>query len=173
MCHSPSPSCVTRFAVMCHFSVFAVVSSPPSSPSRAPPTRRCACLSPAICQVSPTLPLSALPAVAIIRPSSPSPVNRPPTPSPATGDHTTPPPSHSRRQYIIYSQRRHRPPRLAAATSVRRAPIACQPATHTSRPCPLPSQNAPVIVLRTPGTVAARRADPLRLKFSVNYLHVR
>lgn len=61
MCHPPSLSCVIRL-------VFAVMSSLPCRRLTRHPTRRCACPSPAICQVSPTLPPSALPAGAVIRP---------------------------------------------------------------------------------------------------------
>lgn len=171
MCHSPSPSCVTCFAVMCHFSVFAVMSSPPSSPSRVPPTCRCACLSPAICQVSLMLPLSALPTVAIICPLLLSPINWPPTPSLATGN-----PHHPSTQpftVAIYQIFPTLPPFTLPGHSDIHPSCAHHLSTgHPYQP-PLPSQNTPVIVLHTPSAATACCTDPLCLKFSVNYLHVR
>jgi hypothetical protein len=65
-CHLADFAVVVGVGVMSHC-LHVIRQSSPSLPTKY--------------QIFQTLPLSALPAVAVIRPSSPSPVNRPPTPA--------------------------------------------------------------------------------------------
>ena len=64
----------------CHLAAFAVVVVVAVMSHCRHVTRQSSPYLPTKYHIFQTLPLSALPAVAVIRPSSPSPVNRPPTP---------------------------------------------------------------------------------------------
>lgn len=137
MCHSPSPSNVTRLRRHVS-SVMSSLSCHPS-PRRLTrhPTRRCAspprqyvrCLR--RCRRPPC------PPVLSSAPSSPSPVNRPPTHA-ITGH-----PRHASAQpffpsiYQIFPTPPPSAPPGHSDISVRRAPVACQPTNHPRRP-PVP-----------------------------------